>query len=161
MRLKICPIILAAAICLCSCSDGAGAKPCDVDEKFSSDVTITQGEKQFCATLSRADADIWEMSFTKPDTISGMKLGFTGNVYTLELSGIRYELDRKDVSEYSMASLCCGAMEDLITKHDLTCSKDGETLTEKGTVNGEDFSATFEDGRIKELTVSDQLRCEF
>ena len=35
------------------------------------------------------------------------------------------------------------------------------TLTEKGSINGREFSAVFEGGKIKELTFSGQLRCEF
>lgn len=161
MRLRICAAALAAALCLCSCSSSSQAKPCDVDEKFQSEVKITQNEKEFCAKLSRADADIWEMDFSKPDTVAGMKLTLSGNVCTLDFKGLKYELDRKDVSQYSMANLCCGAMEDIIGKRDLTCTKDGDKLTEKGTVNGQDFTAVFEDGKIKELTVQGQLKCEF
>ena len=153
-------LTLSAAM-LCSCSSGGSAKPCDVDEKFSSDVKITQDDKEYNVKLSRADADIWELAFSEPETVKGLKLGFTGNVCTLELEGLKYELDRKDVSQYSMASLCCGAMEQLINKRELTCSEQDGVLTEKGSINGHDFSAVFEDGKIKELTVSGQLRCEF
>ena len=48
MRVRIIAVVLAA-VCLCACSDGGGAKPCEVDEKFRADVTITQGGKEFCA----------------------------------------------------------------------------------------------------------------
>lgn len=161
MKLRIFAAVTASALCLCSCSSSAGAKPCDVDEKFSSDVKITQNDKEYTAKLSRADADIWELAFSAPKTVAGLKLGFTGNVCTLELEGLKYELDRKNVPQYSMASLCCGALEELINKHDLSCTSDGDDLTEKGSINGQDFSAVFEDGKIKELTFSDQLRFEF
>lgn len=161
MKLKILAAVITSALCLCSCSSSSGAKPCDVDEKFSSSVKITQDDKEYTAKLSRADADIWELAFSAPDTVAGLKLGFTGNICTLELEGLKYELDRKNVSQYSMASLCCGAMEQLINKRDLTCSSDGDTLTEKGSINGREFSAVFEGGKIKELTFSGQLRCEF
>lgn len=161
MRFKICLAAAAAALCLCSCSSQSGAKPCDVDEKFESEVKITQSGKEYHAKMSRADADIWEMDFSKPDTVSGMKLTLSGNVCTLEMNGLKYELDRGELSRSSMASLCCGAMESLISKSDITCSKDGDTVTEKGTVSGHDFTAVFDDGKLKELTVSDQLRCEF
>lgn len=161
MRLKICTLALISALCLSSCSSSARVKPCDVDEKFKSDVKISQNDKEFCAKLIRAGADIWEMDFSKPDTVAGMKLTLSGNVCTLDFMGLKYKLDRKDISQYSMANLCCSAMEDLIGKRDLTCSKNGDDLIEKGVVNGQDFTAVFKDGKIKELTVSDQLKCKF
>jgi hypothetical protein len=124
-------------------------------------VKITNGEKQYTATLTRADTEIWQMDFTAPETVSGLKLGFTGEVCTLEMQGLKYELDRKNVPQWSCASLCCGALEEIISKRDMTCTSDGDTVTEKGSVNGQDFTAQFEDGKIKELTFSDQLRFEF
>ena len=80
---SICAICAAAlSLCLCSCSHSGGPKPCDIDENFSGDVTITQNEKTYSAKLSRGAADVWEMEFSKPDTVSGMKLDLAdGNLY--------------------------------------------------------------------------------
>ena len=160
MRRKIIAIVLAAA-CLCSCSGSGSAKPCDVDEKFRSDVTITQGGKEFCAVMSRADADIWELDFSNPETVAGLKLGFTGNVCTLGFEGLSYELDRSQMSQYSMANLCCGAVEQLIAKRGLECRSDGEKLIEAGEVGGEQFEAVFEDGKLVRIAFGEQLVCEF
>ncbi|MBQ2581977.1 MAG: hypothetical protein II574_10160 [Ruminococcus sp.] len=160
MRRKIIAIVLAAA-CLCSCSGSGSAKPCDVDEKFRSDVTITQGGKEFCAEMRRADADIWELDFSKPDTVAGMKLGFTGSICTLEFEGLKYELDRSQISQYSMASLCCGAVEQLIAKRGLDCRKTDDSLVEKGTVSGEDFEAFFDSGKLTKIAFGEQLICDF
>lgn len=153
-------ICLGISLALCSCSHSS-TTPCDIDEQFTSQVTITQDGKEFSAELTRADADIWEMSFSKPDTVAGMKIGLTGGSCTLRFQGLSYQLDRNDLSPYSMVSIGCEAMEKLISKDDITCTADGGKLTEKGTVSGMEFTAVFEDDKIKELTVSDQLRFEF
>ena len=150
-----------AALCLGSCSAGGSAKPCDVEEKFHSAVTVTSGEKQYQATIQRADADVWEMEFSQPDTVAGMKLNFTGKVCTLEFQGLKYEMDRADVSPYSMATSCCDAIEELINKRGITCEKKGDILTERGEVDGQSFTASFKKGKLKELTVSDQLKYKF
>lgn len=161
MRIKPFITVLAACVSLCSCSSQSSAKPCELDEKFSSQVKITNGERNYTATLTRADAQIWQMEFTAPETIAGLRLGFTGDVCTLEMQGLKYELDRKSVPQWSCASLCCGALEEMIAKRGVSCTAQGDTVTEKGSVNGHDFTAQFEDGKIKELTFSDQLKCEF
>ena len=161
MRIKPLITALAACVCFCSCSSQGSAKPCEIDEKFTSQVKITHGAREYTATVSRADADIWQMEFSAPETVAGLKLGFTGNVCTLEMQGLKYELESKSLPQWSSASLCCGALEEIINKRGMTCTKDGSTVTEKGSVNGQDFTAQFEDGKIKELTFSDQLKCEF
>lgn len=159
---SICAICAAAlSLCLCSCSHSGGPKPCDIDENFSGDVTITQNEKTYSAKLSRGAADVWEMEFSKPDTVSGMKLELADGSCTIEFSGLQYRLDRKDLPRYSMASLGCGAMEKLISKSDVSCKSEDGKLLESGVINGQDFTAVFEDDKIKELTVSDQLRFDF
>ena len=160
MRVRIIAVVLAA-VCLCACSDGGGAKPCEVDEKFRADVTITQGGKEFCAVMCRADADVWELDFSEPDTVAGLKLGFTGSVCTLDFEGLKYELDRGDVSQYSMASLCCGAVEQLISKRGLDCRSDGDEVIETGEVNGEQFEAVFDDGKLSKIDFGGELVCEF
>lgn len=161
MRLKVTAAALAAALCLCSCSSGSSTKPCELDEKFTSQVKMIHGDKQYTASLTRADAQIWQIEFAKPETVSGLKLCFSGDICTLELEGLKYELERSSVSRYSPAALCCGALEELISMRGMTCTKDGGTVTEKGSTAGQDFTAVFKDGKIKELTFDSQLRCEF
>lgn len=161
MRTRLFAAVIITALCFCSCSGRESAKPCDIDEKFEGTVKITQGSSEYSCELKRADADVWEMQYTSPKTIEGLKLTFTGSVCTLDLQGLKYELEREDIPAASPASVCCGALEDLIAKKDLTCTKDGDTVTEKGSHNGSEMTAVFEKGTIKELTVSDQLRFEF
>ncbi|WP_028505784.1 hypothetical protein [Ruminococcus sp. FC2018] len=161
MHLKKYLLLPIAALCLTACANSAGAKPCDIDEKFSCRVTMTHHEKQYTADVKRADADVWEMEFSQPDTVKGMKIGLTGKVCTMEFMGLKYELDRSSLGGMSMADTCCGAVEKLIGKTDVSCSKEGEDIIEKASLNGQDFSARFKDGELKEISFPGELKYEF
>lgn len=161
MHLKKSILITAAALCLCACSHSSEAKPCDIGEKYSCDVTVTQNGKQFSAVMTRGAADIWELEFSKPDTVKGLKINLDGPSLSAQFSGLTYRTDRSELSQYSLVSLGCGAVEKLISKDGITCKKEDGRLIEQGTVSGQDFTAEFEDEKLKELTFSDQLRFEF
>ncbi|MBQ4246973.1 MAG: hypothetical protein II703_00090 [Ruminococcus sp.] len=161
MHIKKFILISLAGLCLSACGNSAGAKPCDIDENFSCRVTITHREKQFTANVKRADADVWEMEFSRPDTVKGMKIGLTGKVCTMDFMGLRYEFDRSTPGEMSMADTCCGAVEKLISKKEVSCSKDGEDIIEKASLNGQDFSARFKNGELKEIDFPGDIKYEF
>lgn len=159
---KYIAVILTAAL-LCACSDKSGnpSKPRAVDENFSANAKITQGDLKCEATFKRGGNDTWECTFSSPDSIKGMIVTLSSDTCKIDYAKLTYQLERSKVPQASMISLVTKSLDSVILQNDLNCTEKDGTVTEKGSVNGQDFTATLKDGKIKGLEISGELTAEF
>lgn len=151
----------ALTLSLASCSDNSAAKPCDLDENFQGSVKISQSGKDFSAEIEKGEPQTWKFEFTQPETISGMTLTATGETCKVDFMGLSYATPCENLSRTSMVFLTSAVIDKLIAKSDITCTKSDEKILESGTVNGHDFTASFSDGKLKTIEISNELTCEF
>ena len=153
------------AILLMLCASGGrqtkSAKPVSLSEDFSEKGKIIQEDFECEADFRRGGDGTWEIEFSSPDSISGMKVKCSGDICSVDFMELSYSMDRGKLPESSMISLITKAADELISQKDLTCSQNGKTVTEKGIVSGQDFTAEFNDENIKKLEIAKNLTVEF
>ena len=156
-------MILFVMLILCSCGKGQPKeiKPVELDETLTLDGKITQDDFSCSAVLKRGGDGTWETEFSSPTSISGMKVKCSGDVCTLELDDLNYSFERDKLSKAGMISLLTKSTDKLISQNDLLCVSDGETIRENGNVDGENFTAEFDDKKLKKITVGNYLTAEF
>ncbi len=166
MQIKLRKILLAAVLCAalftCSCGKSrTSAKPEEIPEDFSKSAEITLDDNVYCADFRRGGDNVWECEFTSPETIEGLKITCSGDLCTLDFKDLSYTLDRADVPQYSVVTLVTKTIETLISGKDLSCTENNGTVTERGIVSGEDFTAIIKKGELSEITVAQNFRVEF
>lgn len=162
LKIPMLAAVLCAALITCSCGkDRQSAKPETIPEDFSKSAEITLDDNVYCADFRRGGSDIWECEFTSPETIEGLKITCSGDLCTLDFKELSYTLDRADVPQYSVVSLVTKTLETLISGKELSCTESGGTVTERGVVNGEDFTAVIKKGELKEITVAQNFKAKF
>lgn len=165
MKKRIRSFVLVCAVSLAlltSCGEKREAvKPEALSEDFDKTAVITLDGSSYTAEFRRGGADIWECEFVEPETIAGLKLTASGEVCKIEFKGLDYTVQRDDLPEYGVMPLITECLDSLIAGRDISCVKDGKTVTEKGMVNGEDFSAQIKDGELVSLQIARKLTADF
>ncbi|MDO4944609.1 MAG: hypothetical protein Q4E74_05330 [Ruminococcus sp.] len=162
LRRTMLAAVLCAALLTCSCGgDRQSVKPEAIPEDFSKSAEITLDDNTYCADLRRGGDDIWECEFTSPETIEGLKITCSGDLCTLDFKELSYTLDRADVPQYSVVALVTKTVENLISGKELSCTESNGTVTERGIVNGEDFTAVIKKGELTEITVAQNFTVKF
>lgn len=166
MKTKLKIPMLAAVLCsvamMCSCGESRRAvKPETIPENFSKSAEITFDDNTYCANFRRGGSDIWECEFTSPETIEGLKITCSGELCTLNFNELSYSLDRANVPQYSVVTLMIKTLETLISGKELSCTENGDIITERGLVSGEDFTAVIKKGELQEITIAQNFTAKF
>lgn len=167
MKRKICILTAVLALSLTACSSGGArkaAQPYALGPEFERCAVMTVDGREYTAQLRRAEGEtgpLWECAFTSPETVSGLKFTLAGEDCRLESNGLSYTTGRSGLPQYAAVPMLTDGLDMLISARDLTCTADGETLTERGVLQGLDLCAVIEGDKLTALTVGDELNVYF
>lgn len=130
-----------------------------LEDDISLHSVITMDEKEYEADFKRAEGAGWKATFTKPETVKGLEVDLFNDTCTLNFKGLTYTSKRKDIPEFNMVSLITSTLDDCISGK-VKCEKNGDKVTENGSVNGQDFSVELKDNKLKSIIISDMLKAE-
>lgn len=148
-------VVLLTAVMLTACGSGVkSTKPIDVAEDFESKVCISENDFTAEADIKRCGADMWECSFSSPETIKGMTVAKSSGEWIIAHEGINYTLSEENMPSASMVKLVIGCVDKLIAKSDLVCTTKDSVTTESGVISGQDFSAEFKDDKLCEIQIA-------
>jgi len=154
--------LLILTFSFASCGNSRKAeKPVGLSEDFQKTAEITLDGKKYAANFKRGGADVWECEFTYPETIEGLKLTCSGEECRMDFQGLTYTTSRECIPEYGIMPLVTGSVDDVIAGRDVSCTSDGKTVTEKGIVNGEDFTAIVKNNELVSLEIAQKLTVKF
>lgn len=158
-------LIITAAVMILSLS-GCGSeriseKPMKLNEAMDRTVKVTMDSRSYTVRLRRGGTDIWECEYTEPSCISGLKLTTSGETCRIEFMGLEHTTSMDSLPEYCMVPLIEGCLDAMIAGEDVSCiSRDG-IITERGTMNGFDFTGEVKDGEVTNLDIRGYLTAEF
>ncbi|MGN1132825.1 MAG: hypothetical protein ACI4RN_00045 [Oscillospiraceae bacterium] len=159
MKFKAIIPLLVSALCLTSCGSEE-CKPLKLDENMSFKAEIVQDSKNYTAKFTRKGNAGWQAVMISPKTVKGMEIDLFSSTYSVNFGELSYSGKRDEMSEYSMISLICSAMDKCIGST-VESTQDGDIVTEKSSVNNLNFSVDFKDNIPKSITISDYLTADF
>lgn len=114
-------------------------------EPFTCTANITTDELDATGILNRYASDSWDIEFSEPSTLSGVKLTFNANTSEASYKGLTYSMPKTAVPVNSML-LCLASAVDTIANADQTdCTASEGLLTFKGSTDGGDYILTLEE----------------
>ena len=140
--LTLCTITLTT---LASCSSVSNEKVSTdalFKEPFSSTANITTEELEATGTIYRHGVGVWEIEFSAPETLSGVKLSFDGVNSEASYKGLSFSIPKDAVPISSMLLCLANAVDEVATYPDKECSINDGIISFKGSTDCGDYNLT-------------------
>lgn len=144
-RLVTFAVTVLTALCMFSCSAAGGDKttaPNGLNSRFQTAATIVLDELTAEGTVKRFGDGAWEVEFSSPNTLSGVKLSFSEGSVSASYKGLNFSVPQSALPVKAMMLNLMTAVDDLAKRDELTgSSEDGKTVI-SGTLDGGDYTLT-------------------
>ena len=138
-------ITMAAAVCLTACAvTKGGSTSCRnrLDEPFSAAVSITIDRLEAEGSLMRYGEGVWEIEFSEPNTLSGVKLEFSEGNVLASYKGLSFSVPQSAVPVKAMMLNLIKAVDDNAGAEELTGEENDGMLSVKGSLDGGEYILT-------------------
>lgn len=109
-----------------------------LDSSFTCDMILMYDDSEFCATVNRVDIKSWDIEFSSPETLAGVKLSFVNDDVTASYKGLDFTVPKKALPVKSILSNFIMVVDEISSQEKLECAeKDGELVVEGKTDTGE------------------------
>lgn len=135
----------AAAICLTACSVanvGSSSRKNGLGCGFSSEVSITLDRLEAEGEVKRFGEGSWEIEFSEPNTLSGVKLEFSEGNVLASYKGLSFSVPQSAVPVKAMMLNLIKAVEDNAGAEELTGEENDGMLSVKGNLDGGEYILT-------------------
>ena len=135
----------AAAICLTACSVadvGGSSRKNGLGCGFSSEVSITLDRLEAEGAVKRFGEGAWEIEFTEPNTLSGVKLEFSEGNVIASYKGLSFSVPQSAVPVKAMMLNLIKAVDDNAGAEELTGEENDGMLSIKGNLDGGEYILT-------------------
>ena len=123
---------------------------------YSCELTIKsddEGSDTYKASLSRKE-NSWLVTYTEPDSISGMTITFSDDSYKIKLNELEFIAKRDELPDSALSTMIISALDKTTLSTNVEYkTNDGQTIA-SGTVGDKDYELTFEDDIPKSLKIS-------
>ncbi len=151
---------------LASCSSVTGEKgsvPNGLSEGFTADVSIELDELDAEGALRRYGNGMWDIEFTAPNTLSGVKLSFDEGNAEASYKGLKFSVPQSALPVKSMMLNLIEAVDGYSSESELTGKEDDGNIELLGSLEGGDYVLTIDkQGRIVSFEMpNNKLDIEF
>lgn len=151
-RLAAFVITILTAVCLAACTVAGKdktTKPNGLGGSFQAAVTVALDELNAEGTLKRFGDGMWEIEFSSPNTLSGVKLTFSDGNVSASYKGLNFSVPQSALPVKSMMLNLISAADDLAKNDELTGVEEDGMLKISGALDGGDYTlAVDKDGNI-------------
>lgn len=144
-RLITFAVTILTAVCFVACTVTGGDKktaPNGLSDSFQAAVFIELDELDAEGTLKRFGSGMWEIEFTSPNTLSGVKLSFDEGNVTASYKGLNFSVPQSALPVKAMMLNLISAAESLATETELTGEEDDGMIEIEGTLDGGEYTLT-------------------
>ena len=145
-RLITIAFTMIAVFCLVSCSmpmKNSSSRKNGLNCTFQSEATVVIEKLEANGTLHRFGDGMWDIEFTSPNSLSGVKLSFSEGNVTAEYKGLNFSVPQSALPVKSMMLNLIKAVDDKNAKLDeLNGEEDGDLLRISGSLEGGDYTLT-------------------
>ena len=136
-------ITMAAAVCLTACAvTKGGSTSCRnrLDEPFSAAVSITIDRLEAEGSLMRYGEGVWEIEFSEPNTLSGVKLEFSEGNVMASYKGLSFSVPQSAVPVKAMMLNFMQAVDDNAGNEELSGEEKDGSISISGRLDGGDYT---------------------
>ena len=148
---------LLMAACLAACSAAGGAKtnkPNGLDSSFQAAVGVILEDLNAEGTIKRFGNGMWEVEFTSPNSLSGVKLSFSEGNVTASNKGRNFSVPQSALPVKAMMLNLISAVDELAGKEQLSGEEKDGMLEISGTLDGGEYTLTVDgDGNISSFSM--------
>lgn len=144
-RLITFAVMILTAVCMAACSvsgKGDTTKPNGLDSSFQAAVSIVLDDLNAEGTVRRIGSGNWEIEFSSPNTLSGVKLNFCDGNVTASYKGLNFSVPQSALPVKAMMLNIISAVDDLAANEKLTGTEEDGMLKINGTLEGGDYTLT-------------------
>ena len=141
----------AAAICLTACSVadvGRSSRKNSLGCGFSADVSIKMDRLEAEGTIKRFGDGVWEIEFSEPNTLSGVKLEFSEGNVLASYKGLSFSVPQSAVPVKAMMLNLIKAVDGNAKESELKGEEKDGLFQVKGSLDGGDYVLTVDDGGL-------------
>lgn len=126
---------LACAVCVvctaCGGSGEAATLPRKLNQPFSTHISMQLGDLDASAMVQYHGGSSWDVEFSEPNTLAGVKLTFLDNTVTASFKGLEFSVPQSALPVKSMITMLFTVVEDAASQEKLSCvKKEGLYLVE-------------------------------
>lgn len=145
-------VMITAVCCLVSCSvplKTTSSRKNGLNCAFSSKVSVTLDKLQAEGTLNRFGDGMWDVEFTSPNSLSGVKLSFGEGNVTASYKGLSFSVPQSALPVKAMMLNLIKAVDDNARLSELKGEEKDDTLEISGKLDGGEYSIIVDkDGRL-------------
>lgn len=144
-RLVTFTLSLMTAVLLGACSGGGKGKTASdngLDESFGAAVSVTLDKLSAEGTVKRFGDGMWEVEFTSPNTLSGVKLEFSEGNVKASYKGLNFSVPQSAIPVKAMFGNLISAVDTNAGSDSLTGEEKDGSVVISGSLEGGDYELT-------------------
>lgn len=138
-------LTIAAALCLAACAvptGGESSRKNGLGNAFSAAVSITLDRLEAEGEIKRYGEGVWEIEFSEPNTLSGVKLEFSEGNVIASYKGLTFSVPQSAVPVKAMMLNLIKAVDDNAKLGELSGEDSDGMLKVSGSLDGGDYTLT-------------------
>ena len=138
-------ITIAAAVCLTACAvtkGGSISRRNCLGMPFSAEVSITIDRLEAEGKLVRYGEGVWEIEFSEPNTLSGVKLEFREGNVMASYKGLSFSVPQSAIPVKAMMLNLMSAVDSNAAAEELSGDEKDGLLSISGSLDGGDYTLT-------------------
>jgi len=142
-RLITFAVTIITAVCLAACSAGGkgdSTKPNNLNSSFQAVASIILDELNAESTVKRFGSGSWEVEFSAPNTLSGVKLSFSEGNVTASYKGLNFSVPQSALPVKAMMLNLISAVDDLAKNEELSGTEEDGMLKITGSLDGGEYT---------------------
>lgn len=123
-----------------------------LDSSFESDMKITYDDSEFAGKIVRNGSGEWEVEFTMPETIAGVKLTFINRDVTASYKGLTFTVPKSALPVKSMLVNFINVVDELASSDKVECTAKDGILVMQGEIDQGKYDLNVDEKTCKILS---------
>lgn len=138
-------LCIISVFCFSSCfNNEKTVKAPDIDNAFSCDAEIKLGDMDALAKITRLGKGAWDIEFTEPKTLSGVKLSFLDNDVTASYKGLSFSIPKAALPIKSSMLNLIDTVDTVIEATDTQFAQTSDGIVLEGNTEQGEYSLLFD-----------------
>ena len=156
MKRTIC-FCLSFIILICAVGCSKKSKPVTMSGLYTIKADVTLNDFEATISLNRLGNGVWDVSFTKPDSLSGLDVSYENDNAKVTYKGLAFMVPREDIPINAIVTNLTSVLDDVSYGNKASFTKNNNKITAKGTTDNGNYKVVFDEksGKILSLEIED------
>ncbi len=155
IKLLVFPVMIILTFALTSCNKNTDSVTLKIP--YSCDLTIKNDNTDsdtYKASLSRKE-NSWQMTYSEPESISGMTITFSGETYKIKLEDLEFDAKQDELPDSAISIMIISALDKTTLSSNVEYKTNDGCTVASGTIGEKDYELIFKDDVPQSLKISD------